>query len=135
MALKRNISGRAEESEDQKFQYYKAGRNKALNLGNRGPIKFNSDGSLAKQILDAYSEFGFYVFEDVISSAEIKDLENGVASILKRLPVSEDSTIDSSGSPAIGTNCEAPTLFWSKPLGDPFGGTTLANGRHPVKMN
>ena len=26
------------------------------------------------------------------------------------------------------------TLFWSKPLGDPFGGTDLANGRHPVKM-
>jgi hypothetical protein len=25
-------------------------------------------------------------------------------------------------------------LLWSKPLGDPFGGTTLANGRHPVKM-
>ena len=135
MALKRNLPGQAEESEDQKFQYYKAGKNKALNLGNRGPIKFNPDGSLAKQILDAYSEFGFYVFEDVISTAEIKDLENGVASILKRLPVSEDSTIDSSGNPAIGTNCEAPTLFWSKPLGDPFGGTTLANGRHPVKMN
>ena len=135
VALKRNLPGQAEESEDQKFQYYKAGKNKALNLGNRGPIKFNPDGSLAKQILDAYSEFGFYVFEDVISTAEIKDLENGVASILKRLPVSEDSTIDSSGNPAIGTNCEAPTLFWSKPLGDPFGGTTLANGRHPVKMN
>ena len=25
-------------------------------------------------------------------------------------------------------------MFWSKPLGDPFGGTKLANGRHPVKM-
>ena len=135
VALKRNLPGQAEESEVQKLQYNKAGKNKALNLGNRGPIKFNPDGSLAKQILDAYSEFGFYVFEDVISTAEIKDLENGVASILKRLPVSEDSTIDSSGNPAIGTNCEAPTLFWSKPLGDPFGGTTLANGRHPVKMN
>lgn len=135
MASKRDILGRAEKSEDQKLQYYKAGRNKALNLGNRGPIKFNSDGSLAKQILDAYSEFGFYVFENVIKTRELKDLENGVASILKRLPVSEVSTFDNNGNPAIGTNCKAPTLFWSKPLGDPFGGTKLANGRHPVKMN
>ena len=62
-------------------------------------------------------------------------MENGVASILKRLPVSEVSTFDNNGNPAIGTNCKAPTLFWSKPLGDPFGGTKLANGRHPVKMN
>jgi ectoine hydroxylase-related dioxygenase (phytanoyl-CoA dioxygenase family) len=28
----------------------------------------------------------------------------------------------------------ALTLFWAKPLGDPFGGTSLAGGRHPVKM-
>ena len=25
-------------------------------------------------------------------------------------------------------------MFWSKPLTDPFGGTELANGRHPIKM-
>src|SRR4030095_15273998 len=28
----------------------------------------------------------------------------------------------------------APTHLGAKPLGDPFGGTELANGRHPVKM-
>ena len=44
------------------------------------------------------------------------------------------STVDKEGRPALGANCQAPTLFWSKPLGDPFGGTDLANGRHPVKM-
>ena len=26
------------------------------------------------------------------------------------------------------------TLVWSKPLGDPLGGTELANGRHQIKM-
>ena len=36
--------------------------------------------------------------------------------------------------PALAADCEAPTLFWSKPLGDPFGATDQANGRHPVKM-
>jgi Phytanoyl-CoA dioxygenase (PhyH) len=34
----------------------------------------------------------------------------------------------------LGADSTAPNLLWSKPLGDPFGGTKLANGRHPVKM-
>ena len=34
----------------------------------------------------------------------------------------------------MGADSTAPNLLWSKPLGDPFGGTKLANGRHPVKM-
>ena len=34
----------------------------------------------------------------------------------------------------LGADGTAPNLLWSKPLGDPFGGTKLANGRHPVKM-
>ena len=35
---------------------------------------------------------------------------------------------------ALGSDCKANTLYWSKPLADPFGGTKLAGGRHPVKM-
>ena len=42
--------------------------------------------------------------------------------------------MDAQGRPALGVGLTAPTLFWSKPLGDPFGGTSLAGGRHPVKM-
>ena len=34
----------------------------------------------------------------------------------------------------MAVDCKANILYWSKPLADPFGGTTLANGRHPVKM-
>ena len=116
-------------------EYFERGEAKARNLGNRGPIKFESDGSLSKDILEIYSEMGFYVFENVISQEELKDLEIGVTSILDRLPTSRTADLNKLGEPAIGLNCKAPTLFWSKPLADPFGGTGLANGRHPVKMN
>ena len=116
-------------------EYFERGEAKARNLGNRGPIKFESDGSLSKDILEIYSEIGFYVFENVISQEELKDLEIGVTSILDRLPTSRTADLNKLGEPAIGLNCKAPTLFWSKPLADPFGGTSLANGRHPVKMN
>ena len=51
-------------SEDTEMQnYLKAGEERALNLDNRGPIKFNEDGSLIKEILDSYSKNGFYIFE------------------------------------------------------------------------
>ena len=42
--------------------------------------------------------------------------------------------MDAKGRQALAADCAAPTLFWSKPLGDPFGGTDAAGGRHPVKM-
>ena len=49
-------------SEDTEMQnYLKAGEERALNLDNRGPIKFNEDGSLLKEILDSYSKNGFYI--------------------------------------------------------------------------
>ena len=38
------------------------------------------------------------------------------------------------GEPALGADCQAPNLIWSKPLGDPLGGTQVANGRHQVKL-
>ena len=94
-------------------EYFERGEAKARNLGNRGPIKFESDGSLSKDILEIYSEMGFYVFENVISQEELKDLEIGVTSILDRLPTSRTADLNKLGEPAIGLNCKAPTLFLS----------------------
>ncbi len=114
--------------------YLKAGEERALNLDNRGPIKFNKDGSLLKEILYSYSKNGFYIFEKVFSDDELNDWEEDYLNILDRFPVSRTSKIDKKGRPAIAINCKANILYWSKPLADPFGGTDLANGRHPVKM-
>jgi len=122
---------------NQKFNmenYFKAGEKRALSIGNRGPIKFNKDGSLHKDIMSSYAQNGFYIFENVYEKKELLDIEKDLFDILDRVPENKLSKLDKKGRPALSSNCKANNLYWSRPLGDPFGGTTLANGRHPVKM-
>ncbi len=115
-------------------EYLREGEERAMALGNRGPIRFDAGGALNSDILAAFSRCGFYVFEDVLRADELADIESDLHDILERLPVEKGSPVDARGRPALGVGCEAPTLFWSKPLGDPFGATGQANNRHPVKM-
>ncbi|HET6607407.1 MAG TPA: phytanoyl-CoA dioxygenase family protein [Rhodopila sp.] len=114
--------------------YLKAGAERAQRLGNRGPVRFTADGRIPADILDAYWRTGFYVFENVIDPVELADIEAGMKDVLRRLPREKGATVDAEGRPALGAGSKAPALFWSRPLADPFGGTDLANGRHPVKM-
>jgi hypothetical protein len=114
--------------------YLREGERRAFDLGNRGAIRFTPEGKVHKDILEAYWRCGFYVFEGVLQTEELAEIEADLFDILDRLPTERGSPIDAKGRPALGADCTAPTLFWSKPLGDPFGGTNLANGRHPVKM-
>ena len=114
--------------------FLQAGAAKAQALGNRGPIRFGADGALHPDILAAYSRCGFYVFTGVIDALERSELEADLQAIIGRLPTDMRAFHDSSGRPAIGTGCTAPTLQWVRPLSDPLGGTQKANGRHPSKM-
>ena len=126
------------EADEQEYNamsdYLKDGEVRALNLKNRGPIRFDTSGSLATDIFEAYSQYGFYIFTNVIEREELEDIEFDLFQIKAQLPFKKGADLDSAGRPAIGATCKAPTLFWSKPLGDPFGGTDYAGGRHPVKM-
>ena len=115
-------------------EYMREGEERAYALGNRGPVRFDAKGKLHEDILEAYWRCGFYVFEGVLGKEELADIERDFQDILESLPSEKDSPVDAQGRPALGVGCEAPTLFWSKPLADPFGGTELANGRHPIKM-
>ncbi len=122
-------------SQEQAMQaYLSEGERRAAALGNRGPIRIDRHGRLAPEILEAYWRCGFYVLEGVLATEELADIAADVDDILERLPCTKGSPVDRHGRPALGLGCKAPTLFWSKPLGDPFGGTALAGGRHPVKM-
>ena len=103
-------------------------------LRNRGPTRFNADGTLAADILEAYSRYGFYVFTGVLRAAELANIEADLSDILERVPVTEGARVDAHGRPALAVDCEAPTLFWARPVSDPFGGTDLAEGRHPAHM-
>lgn len=114
--------------------YMREGEKRAQALGNRGPIRFTADGGLHPEILEAYWRCGFYIFEGVLGPDELSDIERDLHAILDRLPVAKGAPVDAKGRPALGADCQGPNLLWAAPLGDPFGGTSLANGRHPVKM-
>jgi hypothetical protein len=114
--------------------YLRDGEKRAFALGNRGPIRFTDTGELHPDIVAAYWRCGFYVFEGVLKADELADIERDLRDILERLPVERGGALDAKGRLALAADCRGPNLLWSKPLGDPFGGTDLANGRHPVKM-
>ncbi|NIP15565.1 MAG: phytanoyl-CoA dioxygenase [Pseudomonadales bacterium] len=114
--------------------YLREGETRALALGNRGPIRFDADGRLAADIVDAYARVGFYVFTGVLSAEELDDLRSDVEEMWSRLPVSRGAEVDALGRPALGSDLRAPTVQWARPLSDPLGGTDKANGRHPAKM-
>ena len=115
-------------------EYLIAGQAAALALDNRGPIEFDATGKLAQHILEAYSKYGFYVFTGVLSDEECEDIEADMVTLKRSFPTMPDSAVDADGNPALGSDSKTPHLVWSKPLGDPLGGTQLANGRHQVKM-
>ncbi|MEX0583055.1 MAG: hypothetical protein WD185_05245, partial [Sneathiella sp.] len=115
-------------------EYIREGEARAYALDNRGPIRFGPDGKVHKDILDAYQEHGFYVFENVVTDEELNELRADVETVLQRAPVSPDSDVDALGRPALGPEFVRAPYRFAKPLSDPLGGTTKNKGRHPVKM-
>ena len=122
------------EQADAMPRYLLAGQAAALALPNRGPLRFTESGSLAEEIRAAYSEYGFYIFENVLSAEELDDIKADLEMMRAQFPTGPESKVNAEGEPALGADAKALTLVWSKPLGDPLGGTALANGRHQVKM-
>ena len=116
------------------IEYRRAGEARALALGNRGPIRYNSDGTLHDDIVEAYWKHGFYVFENVISSSELADLERDALALLERVPIAPRSKVDCHGRPALGADGLGGGVSLVRPLSDPLGGTDANNGRHPAKM-
>ena len=116
-------------------EYIREGERKARALDNRGRIKFNSDGSLDNRILDAYSRYGFYVFEDVVTEEELSDLQTELEELLECVPYTKDALVDAKGRPAFGREFSHPVFSFAKPLSDPVGGTSRNKGRHHVKMS
>ncbi len=114
--------------------YLQEGEAAALELPNRGPLRFTESGALAEEIRAAYSKYGLYVFENVLCAEELEDIKVDLDTMRAQFPTGPESQVNAAGEPALGADAKALTLVWSKPLGDPLGGTELANGRHQVKM-
>jgi len=114
--------------------YVEAGVERASKLGNRGPVKFGSDGALAADILEAYWRTGFYVFEGLVDPDEISQLQSDMQGLLERAPVANGATKDRLGREAFGQEFARPVYSLIRPLSDPWGGTDALNGRHPTQM-
>lgn len=114
--------------------YLRDGEQRARALPNRGPIRFNRDRTLDSKILETYSRYGFYIFEEVLNLEELADLETDFLDIQDSLPTAREAKFDSKGRPALGADSKENPLYWAKPLSDPWGGTEIGNGRHQVKM-
>lgn len=114
--------------------YLLEGERKALELPNRGTIRFNSQGRLEADILESYSKYGFYVFQNVLDDEELKDLVSDLDAMRSRFPQRPGDQLTAEGQPALGADLASLSLLWSKPLGDPLGGSELANGRHQIKL-
>ena len=79
--------------------YCKVGREQALALGNRGPIRFDRQGRLKKDILTAYRRTGFYVFTGVLDEAEVEELTREFDEVLDNAPIEKDGDADKHGQP------------------------------------
>ena len=115
--------------------YVVEGEQRAGELGNRGPLRFDDDGTLLPEILEAYRRTGFYVFEGVLGEAELRDLGADFDRVLERAPSSSTATTDARGRPALAVDVKLPQFHFARPLSDPVGGTGILDGRHPVKMS
>lgn len=122
------------DAETAMVRYRREGEARAERLGNRGPLTFTPDGDVDPAILDAYGRHGFYVFEGVLASGELDDIERDVMELVERAPVTKGAGVDRSGRPALGADGRERDFGWVRPLSDPLGGTAAANGRHPSKM-
>ncbi|MFT5449063.1 MAG: hypothetical protein ACI9DC_004251 [Gammaproteobacteria bacterium] len=115
-------------------EYMRGGEQRARELGNRGPIRFDDNGEIHPAILDDYWRCGFYVFEGVFGEAEINELRADIDRVLAGAPTGPGASVDRQGRPAIGSEFTRPSFRFGAPLSDSVGGTSKNKGRHPVKM-
>ena len=116
-------------------RYLEAGTQRAAELGNRGPLAFAADGTLAAPITEAYWRTGFYIFEGVLEQEEVADLVADFERLRERAHASRSTTTDAPGhrAPAAGP-AKRPRFSFAKPLSDPYGGTDAARGRYQARM-
>jgi hypothetical protein len=114
--------------------YGREGMRRAREIGNRGPVRFDANGRLHPDVVSAYWQHGYYVFEGVIGQAEVDELRRDAGIMLEGAPVSPGAQVDAKGRPALGLDAARETYTIIKPLSDPQGGTAINDGRHPSKM-
>ena len=80
------------------LSYAKDGSKRALELGNRGPVKLDEAGNLDAVIIEAYQRTGFYVFTDVLDLDEVGELMFEFDALLENAPTSRKGLYDKHGA-------------------------------------
>lgn len=63
-------------------------------------MRFDDNGRLTQDILDAYREHGFYVFTGVLSQQETDELRGELDEIVDNAPIARDNPVDKQGRPS-----------------------------------
>ena len=109
-------------------------RERAMSLGNRGPLRLTPQGEVHPEILAAYWRYGFYVLTDVLAQDEIEELKSEFNALLARSPSHAKAEVDSNGDLLLFDEIQRRLFRFAKPLTDPYGGTDVTNSRYQVKM-
>ena len=126
----------AELTDQEWIEYLDRGRARAEEFGNRGPIRFDDEGRLAPDILDAYHRTGFYVFTGVLSVEEVAELESEFDELIDNAPVERDGDVDAHGRPVrhIGYySMSSDKLFGQKGV-DGTGPAVVGLVSHPLML-
>ena len=115
--------------------YLEEGCRRAAKIGNKGPLRFGEDGKVHLDVIKAYWQHGYYIFEGVVGPEELLELRNGCMDMLERAPARTGADVDAKGRPAFGQDLGRPAYYMTKPLSDPHGGTSDLGGRHPTQMS
>ena len=111
---------RSEAAEREAHRVYCAdGAARAQLLGNRGPVRFGSDGKLAPDIVEAYERNSFYVFENVVGAQELAEFRAEFHAVHENCPAQQGSSVDRHGRP---TRYPPAEYSMQPPLSDPLGG-------------
>ena len=107
---------------------------RALSLGNRGPLLVDDNGEVDGKILNGYWEHGFYVLTSVLSTQEMRELRAEFHQLLKRSPANNGADVDCDGNSLDFEDSQRNLFRFVKPLTDPYGGTDFTSSRYQVKM-
>ena len=114
--------------------FYAEAADRALALGNRGPLRVDAEGRVEQRLLDAYWRTGFYIFEGLLDAEEMAELQGEYRQLTAQAPAARGAKTDAKGRPAIGDEHQRALFRFAKPLTDPYGATEVTNGRYQVKM-
>ncbi len=103
------------EDADAMRDYLIEGQRNAYDLNNRGAIRFDQNGSLAEDILSAYSKYGFYIFENVLAQDELEDIKSDLDSIRQSYPAEPNGKLTKDGKPHWERIALAPILCGLSP--------------------